>query len=98
MIRLYLDQTLPLITKMKQSLYERDWVTLYSAVHKMIPSFVIMGINKEFEDMAIKVQEYANTQQYFGDIQELVVKIENVCSQACKELELEFNLMKINNN
>jgi len=97
MIRLYLDQTLPLVVKMKQSLYDKDWVSLYSAVHKMIPSFFIMGIHKDFEDMAKKIQEYARTQQYLGDIQELVIKVENVCSQACEELEVEFNLIKKNN-
>jgi HPt (histidine-containing phosphotransfer) domain-containing protein len=97
MIRLYLDQTLPLIGKMKQSLYDKDWVSLYTAVHKMIPSFSIMGIHKDFEDMAKKVQEYASTQQYLGDIQDLVVELENICAQACKELEVEFNLIKMNN-
>src|SRR6185312_9168709 len=57
MIELYLDQTPPLIASMKQSLLDKDWNTLQSAVHKMIPSFSIMGISKDFENIAIKVQE-----------------------------------------
>ncbi len=63
MIELYLKQTPPLISKMKQSLNDKDWDSLYTAVHKMIPSFSIMGINKDFEDMAKKIQEYSSTQK-----------------------------------
>src|ERR1019366_1512537 len=60
MINLYLEQTPPLINAMKQSLQNKDWKSLYAAVHKMIPSFSIVGINPDFEDMAKKVQEYAS--------------------------------------
>src|SRR5690606_25345752 len=45
MISLYLQQTPPLVKAMKQGYKEKDWNTLYSAVHKMIPSFSIMGIS-----------------------------------------------------
>ena len=62
MIALYLEQTPSLISKMKQSLSDKDWDSLYTAVHKMIPSFSIMGINKDFEEMAKKIQEYSGTQ------------------------------------
>src|SRR5207244_3440985 len=44
MISLYLEQTPPLIRTMKQSYRDKDWISLYAAVHKMIPSFAIMGI------------------------------------------------------
>ncbi len=52
MISLYLEQTPPLIIAMKQSLVDKDWDKLKSAVHKMIPSFSIMGISEDFENMA----------------------------------------------
>jgi hypothetical protein len=94
MISLYLEQTPPLIVTMKQSLLDKDWDSLYGAVHKMIPSFSIMGINVDFENMAKKVQEYASTQQQSDIIPELVRKLENICAQACKELEIEFNMIK----
>ncbi len=97
MISLYLEQTPPLILIMKQSLRDRDWKALYSAVHKMIPSFSIMGISVDFENMAKKVQEYASTQQQTDGIPELVRQLENVCTQACKELEIEFNVIKNTN-
>ena len=94
MISLYLEQTPPLINIMKQSMKDKDWSSLYSAVHKMIPSFSIMGISKDFENMAKKVQEYASTQEQTDGIPDLVLQLENICVQACEELLIEFNLMK----
>jgi PAS domain S-box-containing protein len=96
MISLYLEQTPPLINTMKQSLLDKDWKSLQATVHKMIPSFSIMGISVDFENMAKKVQEYASTQQQTGDITEMVMKLEKVCMQACNELEEEFNAFKNN--
>ena len=94
MISLYLEQTPPLVDAMKQSMKNKDWNALYSAVHKMIPSFSIMGINPDFENMAKKVQEFASTQQQVEGISELVLQLENVCTQACKELEMEYKVLK----
>jgi len=93
MITLYLHQTSLLINNMKQSLHEKDWGSLYASVHKLIPSFSIVGIQKDFENIAKKIQEYSSTQQHLEEIEELVLKIESVCSQACKELEVEINLI-----
>jgi hypothetical protein len=79
---------------MKKSLDDNDWDTLYQAVHKIIPSFAIMGINKDFEDMAKKVQEYANKQEHLDEVQAMVLQLGDVCSQACDELKLASNLIK----
>ncbi|MCF8298762.1 MAG: PAS domain S-box protein [Saprospiraceae bacterium] len=105
MISLYLEQTPPLISAMKHGLQEKDWDSLYSAVHKMIPSFSIMGIHTDFENMARKVQDYASYQIQLDEsmtgrqgIPELVVKLETVCEQACIELKEEFNSIKNNKN
>ncbi len=96
LIFLYLEQTPPLILAMKKSLQEKDWQTLHSSVHKMIPSFTIVGINKDFENMAKKVQEYAITQELTDEIHVLVDKLEEVCVQACIELKQEYNQLKSN--
>jgi hypothetical protein len=98
MISLYLEQTPPLVSAMKQGLRDKDWHSLYAAVHKMIPSFLIMGISTDFENMAKKVQEYASTQQQTDGIPELVLQLENVCVQACKELKEEYNMIKTSNS
>ena len=57
MISLYLDQTPLLLVSIRQSLKHKDWTLLGSAIHKLIPSFAIMGISNEFELMAKKIQE-----------------------------------------
>ncbi|PKP19689.1 MAG: hybrid sensor histidine kinase/response regulator, partial [Bacteroidetes bacterium HGW-Bacteroidetes-22] len=98
MILLYLEQTPPLINTMKKSLYDKDWNLLYSAVHKMIPSFSIMGISVDFENMARKVQDFASTQQQADGINDMVNKLENICNQACSELKEEFNNIKSKTN
>ncbi|MDR3696477.1 ATP-binding protein [Mucilaginibacter sp.] len=59
MISLYLEQTPPLVSTMKQGLQQKNWSLLQSAAHKIIPSFSIMGISADAEDMAKKVQESA---------------------------------------
>lgn len=94
MISLYLEQTPPLIASMKKSFEEKDWALLQASVHKMIPSFSIVGINADFEKIAKKVQEYATNQMQADDIHELVSQLETVCLQACNELKEELELIK----
>jgi PAS domain S-box-containing protein len=96
MIALYLEQTPLLIVKIKQSLTEKDWKSLYSAVHKIIPSFSIMGMDKEYESTAKKIQEYSATREHLDEIEELVIQLETVCSQACLELKEEYKLIEKN--
>jgi len=95
MISLYLDQTPSLIAAMKQGLDDKDYSALQSAVHKMVPSFSIMGISKDFENIAKKVQEDVdNIQRHRHGMPDLVLQLEKVCTEACKELEAEFNVIK----
>jgi PAS domain S-box-containing protein len=94
MISAYLEQTPSLISNMKKGLIDKDWSLLYASVHKMIPSFSIMGIGVESENMAKRVQEYASTQKQTGEISELVLQLETVCTQACNELRVELNRIK----
>ncbi len=95
MISLYLNQTPSLIAAMKQGLHEKDYSALQSAVHKMVPSFSIMGISKDFENIAKKVQEDVdNIQRHRHGMPDLVLQLEKVCTEACKELEAEFNAIK----
>lgn len=97
MISLYLEQTPTLISAMNQSMEDKDWNSLHAAVHKMIPSFSIMGMSVELENMAKKVQEFANNQEQMDEIRKLVSELGSVCAQACTELEVELNRIKNNN-
>ncbi len=94
MITLYLEQTPPLISIMNQSLLDKDWDSLCAAAHKMIPSFSIVGIHKDFENMAKKIQEYSSTKQHLNEVQDLVFQVGKACSKACKELEEAYNNIK----
>ncbi len=99
MISIYLEQTPPLIRAMKKGLHDKDWNLLQTSVHKMIPSFSIMGISTEFENIAKRVQEDANNiQVQANEVSDLVLQLENVCTEACKELEVEFDTIKAANS
>ncbi len=97
MISLYLEQTPTLVHVMKKSMKNKNWEALYAAVHKMMPSFAIMGISDDFENMAKEVQEYAGTQKQTEHIPALILKIENICLQACVELKKEYLIMQKEN-
>ncbi len=98
MITAYLEQTPPLISLMKESLDNKDWSSLKATIHKMIPSFSIMGISTDFENMAKKIHEYASLQQQTEEINEFVMQLEHVCSEVCNELQEEFNRIKMSNS
>jgi PAS domain S-box-containing protein len=98
MISLYLGQTTSMIREMKEGLKNKDWKTLKAIAHKMIPSFSIVGIHTEFEDVAKQLQEYASQEKNLSDVPGLVAKLENVLGHACEELEVEFNLLKERTN
>ena len=94
MISIYLEQTPPLIALMKKSLIEKDWASLGAASHKMIPSFSIVGMSAEYEEMAVKIQDFANSQHEEEEISDMLDKLELVCEQAYGELREELNALK----
>ncbi|MDD2982291.1 MAG: ATP-binding protein [Crocinitomicaceae bacterium] len=95
MISIYLEQTPPLIALMKKSLNEKDWESLGAASHKMIPSFSIVGMSEEYEEMAVKIQDFANSQHQEEEISEMLDKLEVVCEQAYLELREELLTLKM---
>ncbi|CAN5378785.1 hypothetical protein BH10BAC1_BH10BAC1_06600 [soil metagenome] len=94
MISLYLEQTPLLIKEMKTGLLNKDWNLLQAAAHKMIPSFSIVGMHADFENLAKKIQEYAKMQDRLEELNEYVLELENACLQSCNELEEELNFIK----
>ena len=57
-----------------------------------------MGIKTDFEIMAKRVHEFANTQNKIEEISEMLIKLETVCEQACIELKEELESIKALNN
>ncbi|QIH37503.1 response regulator [Flavobacterium sp. Sr18] len=94
MIALYLGQVPPLVQTMKQSLADQNWSLLAASAHKMIPSFSIVGISANYENMAKKIQELATAEEKSKEIHELVQQIEEICLQACNELQEELNNLR----
>lgn len=93
-ISLYLEQTPALLLTMKESLLIEDWNGLNAAVHKIIPSFSIMGISSDVESLAMRIKEYSSLKQQKEIVHDLVLKIEIVCNQAFVELEHELKILK----
>ncbi len=98
MIQLYLAQTPGLVNSMKISFLEKDWKLLKTSAHKIIPSFSIMGISQDFENMARKIQEFAEMHLESDGIYNMVLQIEEVCAQACIELQEELEKIKKSQN
>ena len=55
-----------------------------------------MGIDSEVTEMAKKIQEYAFSLELSKELDGLIVKLEQVCHQSCKELEAELNELNKN--
>ena len=95
MIQIYLTQTPTIITIIKESLATKNWISLTAAAHKIVPSFAIVGISHEYEKVAKKIQHLSTAGQDTNEMRDLVLHIEQVCSQACAELEQELQKIKI---
>lgn len=93
MINSYLQETPKLIHVMKQSIDNMDWETLGEAAHSIIPSFSIMGINKDYEEMAKKIKEHAFKKEKSASINSLFLKIEEACHRAIRELKDELSAL-----
>jgi len=96
-ISLYLEQTPPLIKAMNKGLKDKDWISLHAALHKMIPSFSIVGIDSDYVNKAKKVQQFSDNQLLMTEVQNIIAEIAGVCEQACRELKVELNRIKKEN-
>jgi len=94
MITLYLEQTPALLTTMKLSVKEEDWKLLQATVHKMIPSFSMVGLGENSENLAREIHEMAGTLMKKDSIENMVLEMELICSRACIELAEELESMK----
>ncbi len=93
-ISLYLEQTPALVNSMNKGFKEKDLKMLHTAVHTIIPSFSIVGISKDHENTAKKIQEYAIGNQSIEGIENLVKELTQICNQACAELKEEHDNLK----
>jgi PAS domain S-box-containing protein len=97
MISLYLGQTTSLIPAMKHSLQHKEWNNMKAIAHKMISSFAIVGMSKDYENLARKIHDYAGVQQHIAAMPELVLQLTGILEQSCEELEEARNVIKNTN-
>jgi hypothetical protein len=83
---------------MKKSFSLEDWNGLNAAVHKIIPSFSIMGISSDIENLAKSIKQYTTLNQQKEIVHDLITKIELVCNQAYIELEHELEILKLSSH
>jgi PAS domain S-box-containing protein len=91
MIRLYVEQTPPLLETMQKAMDEGRWKDFYSAIHKMVPSFWMMGINKEVEAKAKTLKENTHKEEHLDQVPALFAAVKEACLAACRELEEELH-------
>ena len=94
MMQMYLDQIPPILNDMNSRLAKKDWAKLRATMHKLIPSFAIVGIDSKYENIAKMVQDCASMFDQTGQISGLVLQLDTICNQACNELEEELNIIK----
>ncbi len=101
MIDIYLEETPTLVNAMKLAIKNKNWESLRIASHSIIPSFSIMGMDKEFENNAQEIQEYASNLngEYFSEkekkesivkVNGLFLRIEKTCEEAYEALKKEL--------
>lgn len=87
LISVYLEQIPSLTNFMQQYFTEQNWRSLQATVHKMIPSFSLMGLDPAYEQLARKVQEYDYSQGLTDENRDMIRKLEFICSEVCTELK-----------
>jgi len=94
-IALYLSQTPELVRHMVLSLKSHDLIGLKSAIHKMIPSFSILGLKSDPEKLARQVLEILTLKDNHKAI-ELVSQLTNICERSCESLKHQLVLIQNN--
>jgi CheY-like chemotaxis protein len=103
MMHVYLDHIPVLMNIITESFEAKNWKSLYDAVHKMIPSFHLMGMSSDFEDMAKEIQDFASGPMpddalLNSGMFDMIRELESVCSQACDELRFDLSEIEKDKN
>ena len=94
MIKAYLEETPDLILTIKNGIKKKDWTSVGRAAHSIIPSFSMLGMDKEYETAAKLIQEYTTKNENLDLINDLFLKIEDACKNAIKELQNELAVLE----
>lgn len=89
-IGLFLEQTPMLVKVMKEAFLNKDAQKLRAAVHKMIPSFFVIGMKTECESIARGILELAHRENNSEKLSSLILHLENICNRTCEDLEIIY--------
>ncbi len=90
MIQLLLKQIPVSIEEMHACLKSESWQGLGEAAHKLRPSIVMIGMDKELVKMTLQIEEYAFAKKNLDLIPKLVQKLRTALERAFIELEEEL--------
>jgi PAS domain S-box-containing protein len=95
MMNTYLEETPKLLKNIYKGIETKDWKTVGTAAHALIPSFTMVGISSDYELKARKIQELSQKPNVDVEdvqaIQALFENIETVCEQAMEEIRHEVS-------
>lgn len=92
-IKLYLAQTPELLSTMVSALKKHDLPSLKSVVHKMIPSFSILGLKSNPENLARKILLCVSTKEHDA-VHGLVIQLEDICRRSCEALKQHLSIIE----
>jgi CheY-like chemotaxis protein len=93
-ISAFLIQNPLLMNVIAKSVDDENWIVLQKALHKMIPSFTILGMNEIFFELVDQIQSKAIDQKKNKELIDLITTLQTECAKAY--LELQAILIQIN--
>jgi HPt (histidine-containing phosphotransfer) domain-containing protein len=98
LISVYLEQTPTMLQVIKQGLTDKNADVLKATIHKMIPSLTIIGVDPAYEKLARKIQEYDYSGGFTPEVENMILKLEEVCLGVCMDLRQVFEQLNENEN
>lgn len=90
MLKAYLEETPRLLNNMKEGIDSGNWDAIKNSAHSMLPSFPMLGMKHEYEEMARQIQDQAAKKENLKQIKELYSQLDSVCEKAIAELQSEL--------
>src|SRR5690554_5187157 len=92
MINIFLNQTPDLIEELKDFRIKEDWVEFRKIMHKIKPTFIMIGIDA-LNEVVIKIDKAAKQGIDLELLPDLLNEMETVCNKAYIELKKEIELL-----
>lgn len=95
LVSLYLEQTPPLIEAIQTGFANNNFTLAQAAIHKIIPSFSLMGMEPVWEEICHKLSEDARAELQNADSSKQLQKLIKHLNLASDELKKELQKMKL---